>query len=268
MTSEKRSAASQRKLAMNLEKELLARLGGPTKQRDFIARYSGGIGHPARKPDEITSLKFLGHKLPQVRALLKEELSFLPPTSEQQWPLWKELWKVSDYFELKYLALMWFSRPAHQQLRVEMREDLFALAPDVDNWPHSDSLSSLLAEQLEKDPKLFKIFKSWNKSPNPWLRRQSIVGLYYYTRLRKSRVPAAQALSLVKPLLKDPHFYVQRGVGWTLREIDQVDSKLQRQFVKDHVGLISPTAWYAATELYSEKERLKLVDLRKLLRRG
>ncbi len=261
-------AVAARKLASRLEKRLLAHLGGPTEHRAFIARYSGGVDHPARQPDEVTALRFLGHKIPAVRSLLKLEFDFLPQTDREKWPIWIELWRISSCFEIRCLVLMWLARPANKSLRRELRDDLLGLAPDVDNWPHSDALSSLLAEQLELDPKLLKFFKGWNRSENPWLRRQSIVGLYFYVRLRKKRLPAEQALALVEPLLKDPHFYVQRGVGWVLREIDQVDSKLQRKFVKAHLDRISPTAWFAATELYSEKDRKQLVQKRKLLRKS
>jgi 3-methyladenine DNA glycosylase AlkD len=136
----------------------------------------------------------------------------------------------------------------------------------IDNWALSDGLSSLLAEILEENPQYFARFKKWNKSGNPWLRRQSLVGIYYYARQRGKIYPPKEVLLLVKNLLEDDHFYIQKSVGWTLREIDRIDSSLQRSFVKKHLSRISGVAWYAASELYPAEMKRKLVIMRRRFR--
>src|SRR5262249_44396709 len=138
---------------------------------------------------------------------------------EKQWDLWIQAWKTSNLYEVKNIGLTWLGSNKLKKLRRKKAKDLFSLASHIDNWAHSDDLSSLLAELLEENPKYFSIYKKWNSSKNPWLRRQSIVGIYCYARLRKKHFPADKALAMIKNLLNDPHFYVQRGVGWALREV-------------------------------------------------
>jgi len=137
----------------------------------------------------------------------------------------------------------------------------------VDNWGHSDALSGIYAGIRERNPSQVEAdYRLWNENTNPWLRRQSLVGLYYYARLRK-KIPSTKiALSLIKARLKDPHFYVQKAVGWTLREVDRVARKEQRLFVEENLGSISSTAWFATSELYSATLKTRLVEERKILR--
>lgn len=250
------------KFIKQLEKEL----GGPTKSAAFTGRYVGAQGHEARQKDEQSRLVYWGQSMPLLRSVFKNAT----PKNldlDQQWNLWLEVFRKSRVAEIKTLALMWMAQPRLKELRKKNSADLYSMAHAIDNWAHSDALSSMLAELLEFESKHISIYEKWNRSKEPWLRRQSIVGLYCYARQRKTHLPAAKALKLIEALLEDPHFYVQRGVGWTLREVDRVDSKLQRAFVKRHLDRIGGVAWFATSELYPKDLRESLVRLRKEKRR-
>ncbi|MFN7727529.1 MAG: DNA alkylation repair protein [Bdellovibrio sp.] len=260
-----------------LETLIKNKLGGPSPRRDFIARYTGAVGHEARKPDEQSKLEFWGQQLPVHRAVAKQmaaisKAEFAVPGATgakaleaqvAEWNLWVGLWHQTQNFDVRSIVLIWMSNKNRAPLRRLRWKDLFGLAETIDNWALSDGLSMMIADVLEHDPKLLSHFKKWNKSKNPWLRRQSIVGIYCYARFRKKPIPAEITLGLLEKLLDDPHFYVQRGVGWTLREVDRIDSALQRRFVEKHLHRISGVAWFAASELYPEKARKVLVIKRK-----
>lgn len=244
-------------------KEIEKLLGGPSRNAEILARYVGARIPEKRKKDEQSSLVYWGLAVPLHRAVAKKKLSFSHLSDEDQWPHWIKIWNESEIFDVKSVALVWLSHPKRMELRKKKYKDLFKIAGQIDNWAHSDGLSSMLAEILEANPKLLSVYKKWNVSKNPWLRRQSLVGVYCYARLRKKHIPATQSLKLVKARLSDPHFYVQRAVGWTLREIDRVDSKKQRTFVQQHLNNISPVAWFATSELYPVQLRKQLVARRK-----
>lgn len=239
-------------------------LGGPSKDAEFLARYIGARMPGQRAADEQSRLTYWGLKVPIHRNAAKAKFSFSHLEDEEQWRYWTAIWRSSDIFDVKSVALCWLGDRRRRGLRLKKWKDIIRMAQDIDNWAHSDALSSMLAEILEEKPELFKIYEKWNRSRNPWLRRQSIVGIYCYARSRKSKWPAASALVMVERLLDDPHFYVQRGVGWTLREIDRVDSVKQREFVRQHLRRISATAWFAASELYPVKMRKELVKRRRV----
>lgn len=248
----------------SLEKSILKDLKGPGPQRDFVARYVGAVKHEARQPDEMSQLEFWGHKIPTHRAIAAktvESLSHLP--IEKQWDLWLGVWKTTNNYDVRSIALIWMSNKKQKAIRKEKFKDLLGMVSEIDNWALSDNVSGMLAEILEENPKLLATYKKWNKSRNPWERRQSIVGIYFYARFRKKPIPVEVSLPMIEALLDDPHFYVQRGVGWALREVDRVNPSKQRLFVKKHLHRISGVAWFATTELYQEKDRKKLVLLRK-----
>lgn len=251
----------------------------PAATRAYVARYVGAVEHEDRKPDEQSRLDFWGLNVPTHRAVTKaaaaltekefglnsKSLSAVERLEAQiaEWRLWLGVWNHTDNYDVRSVVLIWMSAKERLQLRRRQWKDLFAMAETVDNWALSDGLSMMIADVLEQDPKLFAHFKKWNTSKNPWLRRQSLVGIYCYARFRKKPIAPGLTLGLIEKLLDDPHFYVQRGVGWTLREVDRLDAQLQRAFVKKHLHRISGVAWFAASELYKEKDRKRLVSARK-----
>lgn len=266
------SKAEINELSHLLLKALEEELGGPTKGAAVHGRYIGAQKHEDRKADEQSRLEFWGHQVPRHRELAKMTRVFetargpvaLSELSlEDQWKVWLGVWKASSVYDIKSIAMIWMTGPKLREIRRKKVSDLFKLASEIDNWAHSDSLSSVLAEVLEADTSHLPQYKKWNQSKNPWLRRQSLVGLYCYARQRKKHLPARVALGLVEPLLTDKHFYVQRGVGWVLREIDRVDSELQRKFVRQNLMKISGVAWFATSELYPATLKKELVSLRK-----
>lgn len=246
----------------------LAELKGPTKKAQFLAKYVGAQGNPKRKPDEVSSLIYWGHPIPKHRLIARKITKLIfNKTGDEQWSIWLDLFYSSQLFDIKNIALIGLSSPALKKASFVHVKDLIQLANHVDNWAISDSLSSLLASVFEHQPRtLWSTYQTWNRSQNPWLRRQSLVGIYCYARLRKTHWPAKKSLKLVKALLLDPHVYVQKGVGWTLREIDRIDSKAQRSFVEKNLNQISPEAWFATRELYPKWLALSLREKRKTLR--
>jgi 3-methyladenine DNA glycosylase AlkD len=231
------------------------------KDRLAMARYIGGVHHEKRKPDEQSQLVYLGIGLLSRREV--PELSFSKYPKEKQALIWGYIWKNSNIFEEKSLALDFFNQKALLKEIPKYWPIIKTWVQDVDNWAHSDGLSALYTQVLESDHKKYlPFFKKLNKAKNPWERRQSIVGLYYYARLRKKTLPAKVSLELVKNLIDDKHIYVQKGVGWTLREIYQVDEKAQLDFVRKHIKKIAPAGYYATVEKYPLKLKQEIKQLR------
>lgn len=234
----------------------------PAKDAKFISRYVGSVGHEDRNADEQSQLKFLGLSMPQVNDLAKHEYSFVRLSPEEQMKIWLELYHGSDTHEELSIALSWMSRPQNMKLLMENPKELFRLQARVDNWATSDSVSDLIAAYSEVNPTAhLKRLRQWNISKNPWERRQSLVGAYCYARKRKKPMPAAHVYPMIERLIIDPHFFVQKAVGWVLREVEQVDPKGQRKFLRKHLHELGSAAYTTATEKFppDEKEELKLL---------
>ena len=134
----------------------------------------------------------------------------------------------------------------------------------TDNWAHSDTLSSINALLLEEIPEVvFPQLQKWNKSGDLWARRQSVVSLLYYHRQRKNFPPYEDMISLVENLLNDEAYYVQKGVGWTLRELWQHDAIKTWKFLNQHIHRISAVAFTAAAEKIPLRKKEELKRMRK-----
>jgi 3-methyladenine DNA glycosylase AlkD len=106
--------------------------------------------------------------------------------------------------------------------------------------------------------------EQWNTDESLWKRRQSVVSLLYYSRTKKSFLPFNKLERLITPLIGDKEYYVQKGVGWTLRELHNVYPDESRAYFKKHIRSLSSIAFSTAIE----KMDTVAVNELKLLRKG
>lgn len=216
-----------------------------------------------------TNLKVLWVRLPEQRKLLREGFSFSKLPHQQQVPIWREIYQKSPILEVKNMALIYYQQRKKHPKFIDDWSELRSWVDSIENWIHSDMLSDLYATIFEASPqKLLPTFKKWNQSKAPWKKRQSLVSLFYYARARKAYPHFNDVESLILPLLHDDDYYVQKGIGWTLRESSQAYPDQTHQLIIDNLGSISSTAFTAAVEKYSLKEKEKLKSLRKQLRKS
>ncbi len=116
---------------------------------------------------------------------------------------------------------------------------------------------------LEHDPgALMPVFEKWNASKKPWFKRQSLVGLLFYSRFRKRKPAVKVLLKFIARHLDDEHYYVQKGIGWALRESWNVYPRETFAFLEKNAGKIPPVGWTAATEKLARKDKSRLTKLR------
>lgn len=169
-------------------------------------------------------------------------------------------------YEMRNAALLLVEYSFKKADKSKLYEIMISWVDHVDNWGHSDYLSKFYTRFLEiKEHKheFLKQLKKWNKDKNPWKRRQSMVALLYYARTKNEHLPFTTIINLVTSQLKAPEYYVQKGLGWTLRETYNVYPDLTYKFVLDNFHLVSPVAFTAAIEKMTEKEKTILKQKRK-----
>ena len=125
----------------------------------------------------------LGLSVPQSRAALKAGYSFLRYAPDRVLEIFDHIWKNGKYFEEMSQPIYHYEK---KSLSVDEFNTISGWIEKCDNWAHSDGLSSIYARALEEMPELvLPVLQAWNRSDNPWKRRQSVVSLLYYARLRK-----------------------------------------------------------------------------------
>jgi len=198
--------------------------------------------------------------------LYKQGFSFYTQNKEQTFLLLDIVFRGSKTHEGKNQALIYLDKnykhiPVTSQLKI-----LPQWVKHVDNWAHSDYLSKFLTrltEHPEAKKEMLNTLLQWNNSKNLWERRQSLVSLFYYARTKKEHVEFTLARQLIKPLIVDKEYFVQKAVGWSLRESYNVYPQQTYSFIEEHIKSISPTAFTTCLEKMTEKEKHHLKQKRK-----
>ncbi len=204
-----------------------------------------------------SKLHCLGIPVTKLRALENELFS-----EEAPLPLLNKLFFGTEIFEARSLILIHLAK-RKSEMDATSWQVLKGWSKVVDNWEHGDRLADIYAHLLEAYPSLvFPTLKKWNTSSLPWQRRLSIVSLFYYSAKRRKALPFGKALPLVDRLMYDKHVYVQKGVGWTLRELYNLYPDQTFSYLKQHARELSAIAWQAATEKLRRKDKELLKKLR------
>ena len=218
-----------------------------------------------------TEFPTTGASMPAIRKVAKALYKELGQnrTRNQMRIMIARLWKQTSSHDVMTICLLYFSSRKKENALADWRV-LKMWASKIDNWAHSDMLSDIYADMLDREENrdaLYEEFQLWNSHKHPWKRRLSLTSLCYYSSMRKNPLPAKDILPLVKARLGDEHFYVQRAVGWTLRECGNLHPRPTEIIIKKHVGALSSIAFSTATEKWSKQRKTPLLQQRKEIRK-
>lgn len=215
--------------------------------------------HMAATPEIYnTQLEVWFLPTPLQRKLHKEGFSFSDEPHHVQKKIWKFIWDKSKVFEVKTQSLFYYQSRRSNEDFERYFVDLKSYIGGIENWAHSDVYSDCLSRILEANPsKVMPTLEKWNSSTNPWKRRQSLVSLFYYQSQREKYPSKTKVFKFLRNLLKDEHYYVQKGVGWTLRESIQAYPKETYEFVEKNLEKLSAIAFTTVMEKVPSKKKEK-----------
>jgi 3-methyladenine DNA glycosylase AlkD len=220
--------------------------------------------HKKYLDEVVAGIQSVSRVIPAQRALHKFGFSFTKEPFETQLEIWNQIWANSGYqvqIHAFFFLERWLNR---KELLGTVLQTSVMWQEDVDDWPLNDSLSKINTKALElHTDQVYPQLVQWNQSENLWKRRQSVVSLLYYSRTKKVFLPFQQIAVLVRPLLTDKEYYVQKGVGWTLREMYNVYPEDTYQFLTQHIIDISAIAFTIAIEKMDDERKNELKRHRK-----
>lgn len=213
-----------------------------------------------------STLRYLGLSLPQTRSVLGTDLKVHRASLREQFIVFQKNWFGASTHDQKSLSIFWLENLSEEDLLIYGKK-ILAWAPVIDNWALSDGLCNVFSKIFELDANLaLPIYKKWNAHKNPWLRRCSMVGLFYYSRSRKVQPSFKLAASMVSPHFGADEYYVQKAVGWTIREMYNVYPHETIQFIDNNLHRITSIAWVAASEKLKLDIKAKFLKTRRISR--
>lgn len=173
---------------------------------------------------------FLGIKAPQITCLHKQFIEQHGwPDSSQLSSLTKTLWQWPER-EYQYLALR-FVDHFISQLTPSDLPMLEWLLLNKSWWDTVDSIAihpvgDLFSRfPIECEPYLEK----WRSHENIWLRRTTLLFQLAY----KHKTDEALLFSLIKENLGSQEFFINKAIGWALREYSKTAPEAVEQYVKE-----------------------------------
>jgi 3-methyladenine DNA glycosylase AlkD len=105
------------------------------------------------------------------------------------------------------------------------------------------------------------LLERWNRSPNRWKRRASVVA--FVRKVGESGQFTEEALQLCENLVFDGEDLVRKGVGWVLKDVMRGDRQRVLEYVKElrRRSVSSTITLYAIRDL-DERERGEVLAVR------
>jgi 3-methyladenine DNA glycosylase AlkD len=172
--------------------------------------------------------EFLGIKTPLRRSVIKEFFADhgLPPLDELN-ALVQRLWEM-PFREYQYTALGFLGK--RQRYLTPDTVSLLEMLITMKSW--WDTVDGLAAHQVGG---LFASFPEirdthigrWRQQENIWLRRTTLIFQLRY----KEKTDKDLLFSLIEENLTDKEFFIQKAIGWSLREYSKSSPVAVQQFV-------------------------------------
>ncbi len=123
---------------------------------------------------------------------------------------------------------------------------------ELDGWAIADNLAVVGGRCLLAAPARLEGVESWVDSPHLWTRRAALVFTLPWT---KDRRDPSRMLSWAARLAVDRRWFIQKAIGWWLRELSKRDPQRVRRFLDEHDAPLRAVAQREATKYLAAPPR-------------
>ena len=187
-----------------------------------------------------------GVPLPDMDAAIKEALGDL--TQQEALSLSVRLWR-EPVWDLRIVAGRILARKS-----IEPDDKVWAFATerlaDLDGWAVADNLATVGSRCLIAKPGRLDVVEAWIENPHLWTRRAALVFTLPWTK--ENRDPE-RMLGWAARLAEDRQWFIQKAIGWWLRELSKRDPRRVRRFLKDHDRKLTAVARREATKYLADR---------------
>lgn len=210
-----------------------------------LTRRLRAMGTPARAKKEKSYQKSLrehwGVALPQMDAAIREVLKDATPA--ERLALSRRLWR-KPVWDLRIVAGRLLAIEGVPPTEAIWRFVTTRMA-DLDGWAVADNLATVGSRCLLQDERRLDLVETWVRSPHLWTRRAALV--FTLPWMRGGRDPE-RMLGWAARLASDPEWFIQKAIGWWLRELSKRDPARVRCFLADHGAALKGVARREATK--------------------
>ena len=149
------------------------------------------------------------------------------------WEFVRQCW-ANPHRELQYCALEYL-RAVQKNLTPQDIPRLQALITDKPWWDSADVLDRIVGGIALRYPEANAVLLAWSQSDNIWLRRVAID----HQLLRKKQTDTALLEQILRNNLVQTEFFINKAIGWALREHAKTDPDWVRAYAAEHRDRLS-----------------------------
>ena len=186
-----------------------------------------------------STMAYHGVPLPLLRRICKEQFARLEFENAADWQSQVlDLWRNAGFREERYAAIQ---LSAHEQARpyqtpaaLKLYEELIVTGAW---WDYVDEIASHRIGPILRDhpAPLRRKMLSWSKSADLWKRRTSIICQLGF----KQETDLELLYDCIEPSLGSREFFLQKAIGWALRQHAWTDPAEVRRYVRLNNGRLS-----------------------------
>lgn len=166
----------------------------------------------------------------QIQQPWLEQLNTLSSPKER-WELLRILWEKEER-EFQYTAIDWLNSWPKKWMSETDADELKWLISQRSWW---DSVDALASNYLGKWALLFpekarEAFEEWRYETSFWLQRSCLI----YQLKYKNLVDLDYLEALIVQLLPQKEFFIQKAIGWSLRQLSKYRPEEVRRILQSH----------------------------------
>ena len=196
---------------------------------------------PAMQRYMKSSMPYLGVPTPPLRRTCRAVFARHPLDGPDEWrDAILTLWRGATHREHRYAAIELASDRRYAAFQtgraIPMYEEMIV---DGAWWDYVDAIAHRLGDVLRREPaRTAARMRGWARSGNLWKRRTAIICQLGF----KSDTDLALLTDCIEPSFGSGEFFLQKAIGWALRDLAWSDPKLVANWVQRHQGALSPLA--------------------------
>ncbi|MEP5732435.1 MAG: DNA alkylation repair protein [Sulfitobacter sp.] len=218
-----------------------------TLMHDPFLEQLTALGDPARALDmrkyHKADRQYLGLANPQIDALTKEWRSQMDTDTRVQ--LSSALWQT-DIYEARLAAAKLLTQARIRPDDTGAWALIASWTPDFDSWAIADHACMAGQKRLVADPARLDEVESWVSSDHMWTRRAALVSTLPWTKQNHPKPAELDArdriLGWAASLVSDHQWFIQKAIGWWLRELSKHDAGRTTTFIETHGAAMKPFA--------------------------
>jgi 3-methyladenine DNA glycosylase AlkD len=173
---------------------------------------------------------FFGIPSPQRKEIQRIWLKSLPKEWDQttKWRMVHLLWNQPNR-ELHYVAIDWMNEWNPASIEPQDIHQFTNLLTTHSWWDSIDGLGpGIIGKFIRFHPEVgYKWIHEWRKNSNFWLRRTCLIFQLKY----REDLDFELLSSLIKENMNDKEFFIQKAIGWSLRQHAKYDAETVFNFV-------------------------------------